>query len=607
MPKTESVAEENVPVRELIDGFKAAQTHRRQYDFNWDRNDRYNAGDQWHGIKKRKWWESQPVLNKTFEYVEIVRALLADQRWGLDALPRTIGKDGDESDGTTIADKASKVNHLLDYVWDDCSIQYHLAEALTHTFSKGTGIIKATFDPEAVSKRESGRTTVEAVNPKRIFPDPGATSVENASAIYDRREVTWAYALRRWPDKVTVEMLSGGTSGEPDWTPNVGPNAMPRTFENKTIDLLECWYHDETVEEIPDSERMDEKLGKWVYDVRKKYPHGRYTLMLGNGTVIEDKPNPYSTFPYVVIPEIPVEGQFWGGCTFDRLVPIQNTINILAQSIVDNGLFLSTAVWVIDDRSGIDPKELPKTGAPGGVVVKKQGTEARRDSGVQLPPHIFETLKMQIDLFDRIGGLPDVLRGIVPGRQPVQTTMMQQEAGELRTRERARRVEDALSHLGSLLIDIVKQYWTDERTYRRVKPDGSLDVFGLNADDLEGWEFDIIVRPGSTLPLDRMFATQKAMEMRAAGIQIPDTYILKMSGLPGIEEVISDMAAQPIDGPEAMPGGGDGPPPEAMMSEEDFMPDESMMPPEMMPPIGMEQDPLAALAAMGLPGEELPY
>ena len=582
----------DVPVSELLDEFGRTREYRRTFDENWDRNDRFVAGNHWEGVNKRKWWESQPVLNKTFEYKEIVRALLADQRWGLDALPRTIGKDGDESDGQSIADKASKVNHLLDYVWDDCYIQLHLAEALDHTFNKGTGIIKATFDPDDVSKRGNGQITVEAVNPKRIFPDQDATNIDDAAYLFDRREVTWAYALRRWPELVTVDMLTNGGMGDPSYTPTVGPDASYKQFESKTIDLIECWYHSEAVEEIPDSDRFDASLKSHVYDVRKKYPNGRYTLMLGNGIVLDDKPNPYSTFPYVLIKEIPVEGQFWGGCTMDRLVPMQQTINIIAQSIIDNALFLSTGVWIADDKSGIDPKELPKTGAPGGVVIKKQGTEVRRDAGAQLPPHIFDTLKMQLDLFDRVAGLPDVLRGIVPSRQPVQTTMMQQEAGELRTRERARRVEDALSRLGELIVDIVKRYWSDERTYRRVKSDGSLDVFGLSKKDLQGWEFDVIVRPGSTLPLDRMFATQKALEMRGAGIQIPDAYILKLSGLPGIEEVIADTAAQPIEGGvETMPEGGDElPEPEGMMTGDGVPFDEGMMPES-----GMEPDPLAAL------------
>ena len=44
--------------------------------------------------------------------------------------------------------------------------------------------------------------------------------------------------------------------------------------------------------------------------------------------------------------------------------------------------------------------------------------------------------------------LPDVLRGIVPGRQPVGTTQMQKEAGDVRTRERQRRVGEALERVG---------------------------------------------------------------------------------------------------------------------------------------------------------------
>ena len=592
----------DVPVRELLAKFEEARRARLPYERNWERNWRYYRGDHWDGIARRKWWESRPVINKVAEYEEIMRSLLADQRWGLDALPRSIGRGGDERDGSTIAEKASQVNHLLDFLWDDCSVQAHLAEMFLNVFNTGTGLLKATFDPDNVSARGSGQIEVVPVDPQAIFPDPDAYSVGSASYIFERRTVSADYVIRRWPDKVDREKLTGDAYYDPAWGKRIGPNGETKHYDGASLDLLECWYFDETIEEVPDSEKFDADLGKFVYDVRAKYPNGRYTLMLGDGTVLDDKPNPYSRFPYARFVEIPMPGEFWGGCTLDKLIGIQNTINVLTQQIIDNGAFLATGVWVVDDRSGIDPKKLPRAGAPGGVVVKKQGTEAHRDTGDQLPQHLFETLRMHIDMFDRVAGLPDVLRGIVPGRQPVQTTLMQQESGELRTRERARRVEDGLAELGYLFVDIVREYWTDERSFRRVRSNGSLDVFSLSKDDLDGWEFDIIVKPGSTLPLDRMFATQKALEMRGQGIQIPDSYILQLSGLPGIEEVIADLAAEqmPIHGEEG--GGADEYLPYVSDGIEGMPPD---MPPEF---AGMMSDPNAVPqgGGVGISGEELP-
>lgn len=529
-------AQPNVPM--LLAWLSEARRAKLAYEKTWARNRQRYAGNHWDKIKKRKSWESRPVINKDFEMVEINRALLADQRWGLDAMPRKVGKGGDEDDGATIAQKAMQVNRLLDYIWDDAKIQYHLSEMMIDLFCTGTGFLKSAFDPEAV-RRGSGELVVATVRPESIFPDPDATCVTDAHHIFEVRNVTRRYVETRWPGK-----LAGG--GSYDATVEATKSHGSYDIKNDSVTLIECWYHDPMMEEVAGSER--EMDGRTVSDWRARYPDGRYTLLAGN-VVLEDKPNPYGIFPYHRFVEIPAPGQFWGGCTLDKVAGIQDNINYLAQVLIDNGVFLSTGVWIIDDEAMLDPSKVPTMGAPGGVVVKRVGREVRRDVGAPLPPHIFEVFRSQIEAYDRIGGLPDVLRGIVPSRQPVQTTLIQQESGELRTRERARRIEDGLASLGAGILDIVRRYWSDTRTFRRVTAGGYLETFEISADDLKDWEFDIIVKPGSTLPMDRMFAMQKALEMRGAGLAIPDEYILSLSGLPGIEEVIAQVGTLPMPNP----------------------------------------------------------
>ena len=517
--------------RQLLARFEEAKIARTNYDKNWAKTSKLVRGNQWEGIRKLAWWQSSPVYNKMFEFREIMRSMLADQRWGLDAMPRAHPKGTSSDDLQT---KATSVNDLLDFLWDDCQLQFKLAQLFQPLFETGTGFLKVQFDPDTVRGSGVGQIDVSSVDPTYIYPDPDATCIEDAAYIIEARTVSTRYIARRWPDKVNQRdhTLSGGS---PVDDPPKGVDGNYLDMDGRKVTLLECWWHDASLTE--DSDEYEDDKGQIVQDFRKKYPNGRYTLMTSNGIVLEDKPNPYKHFPYIRFVEIPRPEEFWGDCTLEKVAPIQLQINDLLRLIIDNGKFLAHGEWVVDDKSGVDPKKLSKYAGPGYTIVKKQGTNVTRETGAQLPTHVFQMLQDQIDAFDKVCGLPDVLRGIVSSRQPVQTTMMQQESGEIRTRERARQVEHSLSQLGTMLVEMVKAEWTDApRSVRVRKPGGVLDVFDISSDDLKDWEFDVVVRPGSTLPLDRMLAMQKAIDLKTqAGIEIPDSYILSLSGLPGIE------------------------------------------------------------------------
>lgn len=523
----------SVPVAALQARKKEGEAARKKYDTNWVRNWNLYISKQWEGIATIAWFQSTPVYNKVFEFVEIMRAMLADQKWGIDAMPMTINatKNGDP------ADVATKANNVLDFLWDDAHIQSKLAQMFLHMFIKGTGLLKATFNPDLVNDAGIGHIQVEAVDPTYVYVDPDATCVEDASFIIEAKPVSLRYIAQRWPDKLP-EVLKNPGSASLDMRPrgDQGLGLAP-SDEGKRIDLWECWYHDASIVEIDGSETDT------TVKVKAAYPTGRYTLMTGSGVVLDDKPNPYDRFPYIRFVEIPMPGEFWGGCTLDKAADIQLTINSILRSIIDNGLWLVHGIWIADDTSGVSPKSLSAYG-PRDVVVKRQGTDVRRDSGSPLPPHLFETLKQQIEAFDHVVGLPDVLRGIVPSRQPVATVAQQQEAGELRTRERGRQVELGLTALAAHLFDLVRNHWSDTRTISVKSPTAGMQMFELTKKDFEGWKGAIRVLPGSTLPMDRSAALSRALSLKnESGIPIPDGFLVKLADIPGLEAAMTELNA----------------------------------------------------------------
>jgi hypothetical protein len=522
-----------------------AKRAREDYEKNWDASRLMYAGEQWNGIAKIAWFQSEPVYNKVFEFVETMRGYLSDNKWGIDVVPSIIPKalrtllnqavdrempEVTEAVNGEIVDNIEKVDKLLDFLWMDNRMQNKLAQVLQYVFLYGTGFMKSSFDPQNVSASGIGQIETTVLSPWYIFPDPAATSVHDASYIIEHHPVTMRWILERYPDKYE-EVKAGGASSETEYNERRGdrPRGAASKDIGKMVDVYEAWYTDATIVEGEDGKTSN------------AYPNGRMTLYVGN-VVLEDKPNPYQQFPYVRFIEIPRPAEFFGDATVHKALGIQQIINQLLRAIIDNGLWLVHGIWITDSTSGVTPKTLSGYG-PRDTIVKHPGTELRRDVGEALPSSIFQTLEQQVKAFDVVVGLSDPLRGIVPSRQPVQTTMLQQEAGEVRTRERQRRVEESLEDLGKLWLDIVSEYWSDKRVIRNRKMLGGFEMFDFSKKDLAEWKYDIHVIPGSTTPLDTGGMMARVKELKnEMGIQIPDEYVIRLSRLPGIESAMLETA-----------------------------------------------------------------
>ena len=560
MADAKKIDSSSVPVKELLKRFEEAKNARKNYEADWDENYDYYQGNQWAGVDKVAWFQSEPVYNKIFEFVEIHRAYLSDNRWGVDVVPASLPKGlyniardanpmaqtqqavGIEEDIIAMVDK---VNKLLDFLWLQNRMQSKLAEVILYTFLYGTGLLKCSFDANDVGDSGIGQIETKVISPWYVFPDPNATSVHDASFIIEHHPVTYRWILERYPE-MADEVKSNGLGSTSEYYERRGTRGRgsANNEEAKFVDVYECWYNDSSV--VEDSEGDTPKLA---------YPSGRMTLMTSTGVVLEDKPNPYSMFPYIRFVEIPRPGEFFGDCTVSRVKDIQQNINTILRTIIDNGLWLVHGIWVVDTTSGLDPNALAGF-APRDVIAKNPGTEARRDVGEALPQHVFQLLEHEVDAFDKVAGTPDVLKGIVPGRQPVATTQLQQEAGEIRTRERQRRIEEGLEDLGSLWLDIASEYWNDKRIIRNKRMLGGFEMFEMNKADLQEWKFDIHVVPGSTSPSNNAQQLEKAFQlMERAGVQIPPDYLVELAQLPGLQAAMGEPLPQQVDNGQVDAGG----------------------------------------------------
>lgn len=604
------------PIATLLKRFEEAATARKNkgFDEKWDEADKYYNGNQWEGVEKIAFYQSEPVFNKVAEFIEIMRSYLADNKWGLDVYPIAMPEGVEDelnqivdpskpiqpTQGVlgidpqqTIIDFIDRADKLMDFLWLDQREQNKLAQVLLYVFKYGTGLQKSTFNATDIGDTGVGQIETKAVSPRYIFPDPAASCVQDASFIIEHHPVTFRWVIERYPDKA-MEVRAGGLGSSTEYNETgaiEGGTGAANSQEAQRVDVYEAYYIDSSIMEDDESESG--------YSLA--YPNGRCTIFTKSGVVLDDYENPYSTFPYVRFIEIPRPNEFWGDATVWKAFGIQDTINLILRAILDNSLWMSHGIWVADTTSGTNPKKLAAV-APRDTVMKNPGTEVRRDVGQPLPYTIFDLLEQQVQAFDRVVGLPDVLRGIVPSRQPVGTVQMQKEAGDVRTRERARRVEEALEDLGQLWWDIVSNHWTDKRTVNGKSLTGGLDMFQLSKKDLEGWKMSLRVLPGSTTPYDVEGQMERARLLRAdMQVPLPDAYLTELSRLPGATKALLESQADQMKMQAQQ-----APPEEPEMEPE--MPPMDGMEPEMpaQEPVGMEtQAAIEEAMAMGLSPEEV--
>jgi hypothetical protein len=525
----------DVPVDTLLKRVNESKEYRKKYEALWDKTRDFYDGKQWGSNTKIAWFQSDPVYNKVAEYIEIMRGYLSDNKWGVDCIPASTP---DGAGDAAINEMSGKLNKVLDFLWTDNRMQNKLAQVLQYVFMYGTGFVKATFDPDNIGDGGIGQIETTVLSPWYIFPDPDATDIHDAAYIIEHHPVTLRWVIDRYPQMAAEVKAAGeGSSTEYNERRGDGTRGPAATGEGKRLDIYECWYRDSSISEDVDKE------GNAV----PMYPNGRHTLMTAGGIVLDDVECMYSMFPYIRFVEIPRPAEFFGDCTVHKALGIQENINTILRALIDNGLWLIHGIWIADSTSGVTPKTLAGYG-PRATVIKNPGTEVRRDSGEALPQHIFQMLDQQVEAFDRVVGLPDVLRGVVPSRQPVQTVMMQQESGEVRTRERQRRVEEALADLGQLWVDIVANHWNDKRVIRNKKALGGFDMFQIGKKDLEDWRWDIHVVPGSTAPMDKTgILSMLAEATNTFGLQIPPDFIVRLMAIPGLEAAVLEQEQALVD------------------------------------------------------------
>lgn len=467
--------------------FRESMVFKAPFTRRWNEYFEAYYGEYFKG-KNQPDYKSDFNANYIFSIIETIRPIMLDNDPKFQSMPR-------QPQGMQYS---TDLNEAFSYEWDREGMSVKLFKELINMLVVGTTIFFVPWD----SKDKQIKSI--PVSPFNLFPDPLATSVEDAEYLIYASYKNVLELKRLFPsmaDKLTGSNINFGEL--------VQENNANTNVDNQVL-VLEAWSRDHIT-------MTEEEGGK----PELKYPNGRVTITCPDlGLVLSDKENPYKDgkFPFVVGKDYDVPGKFWGEGEVAQLLTPQKYMNELNNSILDNAKATANMPWIVDKNAGIPMNSI--TNRPGLVIRKNAGAEVRRDQAPNMPGYVINAVETIKHDMEQISGIFDSLKGnSATGVYTAQGILALQEAGQARIRLKVKLMEETLGQLARMWFSRMNQFWKEDRWLRMTLMDGSYDFRKMQIDAVKQ-EYDIKIMAGSTMPVNR--GAMLDLMIRLAQTQMPD-------------------------------------------------------------------------------------
>lgn len=487
---------------------KAAEEKR------WKREGDFYQGDQW---KSKPAYEGQiqPVTNICFSIVESIVPQLTDARPQIVCLPQ---EQNDES-------SAEVLTQVIEYIWDRTDMDYKLILNERTRIKHGMGIYKVFWNPELL--RGLGDIDIIPVPLDQFFISTRAKSVQESEYVIYATQTTTDYVKRRYGKEV-----------QPDSKYNeiaVFDEEEDQPSRGKKVLLIEYWTKEK----------------------------GQLRLVtIANDTVLRDEVGFYECglYPFVAVPAFPVEKKFWAMGVLSQILSPQMIVNLLDQQILDNARLGGNGTIYNGAGSGLNKRQL--TNLPYKVLDVNDINQVRAEPGQGIPTFIPSHLEIKKRDAESVSGIHDVTQGKAPaGITAASAILALQESANQRVRLLGRTLEAGLKEIGELIIALVKEFYTEERTIRILGDNKKVSFVKFKRDDIMQQkeyrdpvsgetetieidpDFDIKVEVGSSMQYSKAFLYEQAKELYQMQV-IDEQALLETIRFPKTEEVLERKQAQ---------------------------------------------------------------
>ncbi len=539
--------------------FRKAREAKRPVIGQWTKNF-HTLSNRSHGPKAAHL--PTPQIPEIYPIVATITAWQTDTMPMFDVTPAAIPSTAWYAEVSALTEDLEQV---LQSVWKQEDYDVEVERCLWDSNVYGIGIMKVGWDQTL--QGGMGNPTLKRVDPYTFYPDPDATSMDDASYFCEARAMSAQELEKRYPGSLQKVISEGwiesdqsptktrgvrpqrqmaspgamtGTSiagqlGTPSGTPNTrwgmpGGTDRPDPSNDRGYLVIQAWLRTPVT-------TGDNKTDGW-----------RMVCICGN-VVLADEPATnlwdHGQHPYIRF--VPHDtGEFYGTSLVELLTPAQESINRLLASIEQNIWLTGNPVFVSSLRSGLARSTV--TNKPGQRLdVNNSPDDVKWMQPPQSNPQQTTSLiDFYIGEMDRISGLSAIVRGATPtGRNAQGVLDSLQEAAFVRIRMTLRNLERALSKAGMLVASNIAEFYDVPRFVPILGPDGMKTVKQLKSQHFYMTEedgkiplkFALNVQAGSMMPTSKQARAAEAQTLFALGI-VDEEAVLDAMQYPGRHAII---------------------------------------------------------------------
>lgn len=555
-------------VSEIRSLFDSARSHRAARRDTWQKWYRLVHNRTWGEFRPN--WMASPSVSETYPIIASMVGWMTDQRTSLSVIPSMNPHSPTYEFYSTMA---RDLELVLKSSWIVNEVQTEVEKGLWDALIYGTAFWKVTWD--ASKAGGLGDSSVNRIDPFRVYVDPAAQNMDEANYIIEARSMSRQELERRWPganaklrgdsyEESGVDEREnlfsgvgrapmanpGGVNGVPPmWgMPGQGRDGMDRRLDDG-VTVYEAWLRENNHYENEDGETYVEDA--W-----------RVVVVCGNHILMnEDAKDLWShgQHPYVryVMNET---GEMYGISLVEHLAPLQLAINRTLAAIQSNAELIGNPILMETQNSGV-----PRTmivNKPGQRLTRNQQGEVDWLHPPEMPNYIGDLVKFYIGEMERVSGLSAIVRGATPtGRNAQGVLDSIQEAAFVRVRLALRNLEASLRKVGELQASLIVENYTTPRMVAIVGPNGEKSSLALKSRHFmvptpEGavpMEFQLWIQAGSALPVSRQARAQEADVLFAMGA-LDQQAVLEAHEYPNRDQILQRIQAQIAAGTFAPPG-----------------------------------------------------
>jgi len=478
---------EQQDIRLVMGLLEQGKSEKKSIMADWDERYKFYNDEQW--PKDRPKSKSSPVINVIKMTIQSMLPILTDTRPGFNVLP-------EEPNDFNFAELLEKTTQSW---WEKRGMDHTLIEVLTDECIYDAGILKVIWNEELM--QGIGDIDCKVIDPRNILvPHDARDFDKQCSWVIELMDRSVGELKRKFPDKADIikadsdENTEGEVKSEGikiqspiDKHSNSNTNNKHSTAENdrKMCKVAECWIDDDAVVEFEEEDNEGNKKKKF----KKEYPNGKLIIFLVNQKrVLISTANPYKHGgkPYIRFVDMINPRKFWGDGEVRQLMGIQKAINKTMANIIDTMNLMSNHIWLNEKDSGVDSNKI-RNGI--GMVLEPNAGKSGAISRLSAPPvpeYILNLYNQLMQVAEKISGSSEITQGRRPkGVTAAAAIETIQEAANTRIRLKERNMQVSLSQLGSMVIQLMMQYYTTPRVTRLTGKDGWPEYFEFFVDNAD--------------------------------------------------------------------------------------------------------------------------